>query len=348
MEERSMTIRPYGVTRNGEAVEEITLQNGAMEAKIITLGATITALRVPDESRTDVVLGYSCLAGYEENEGYLGALVGRYANRIAQSEATIDGQVYRLTANEGRNQLHGGPVGFSHRVFRAQQTGKAQVTLEYTSPDGENGFPGTLRLTAIYTLLADGLRLRYRATCDRATFCNITNHSYFNLNGGGSVLRHRLLLNADSFTPVDAERIPLGQLLPVAGTPFDFTKEKELGRDIGADNEQLRIGGGYDHNFVLRPAEGLRPAAVLTGERSGIRMRVLTTKPGVQLYSANFLNTAHCTKSGLPYEKHAAVCLETQYFPDSPHHPQWGGALLRPGRTYDHTTELRFDMCRSL
>lgn len=335
---------PFGATREGTPVDKYILTCGKMEAEVITFGGAVTALRAPDQEGrlVDVVLGYDSVAGYERNGGYVGALVGRYANRIAGASCLIDGERVDLEANEGPKQLHGGPRGFSHRVLSGEITGDSQVTFTYTAADGEGGFPGTLALKATYTLTENALRLRYQAESDKATYCNITNHSYFNLNGGGDAMGHRLWLAAHRYTPVWEDSIPLCMAEDVAGTPFDFTIEKAVGRDIGADCVQLKNVGGYDHNFVLDPAQGLRLAARLTGERSGIVMETWTEKPGVQLYAANFLETDGQTKTGVPYGRRQAVCLETQFFPDSPNHPEWGDILLRPGKRYDYTTEYRF------
>ena len=334
---------PFGAT-GGRPVDKYILTCGALEAEIITFGAAVAALRVPDQAGrpVDVVLGYRTLAGYERNGGYLGALVGRYANRIAGASCLIDGERVALEANEGTKQLHGGARGFSYRVFDGEITGDSQLTLTYTAADGEGGYPGTLTLRATYTLTDRALRLRYEAVSDRTTYCNITNHSYFNLNGGGDAMGHRLWLAAHRYTPVWEDSIPLCMAEDVAGTPFDFTAEKAVGRDIGVDCAQLRYTGGYDHNFVLDPGQGLRLAARLTGEKSGVVMETWTEKPGVQLYAANFLHTDGQTKTGAPYGPRQAVCLETQFFPDSPNHPEWGDILLRPGRRYDYTTEYRF------
>ena len=340
----SVVRRPFGTTRGGQAVELLTLRCGAMEAEILTFGATVRALRVPDKSGSavDVVLGYNSVAGYEKNDGYLGALVGRYANRIANARYEIDGKPVLLDANEGKKQLHGGSVGFSHRVFEAEVAGESSVKLRYTAADGEGGHPGQLTLCATYTLTENALILRYEAESDKPTYCNITNHSYFNLNGHGDILSHRLHIAASRFTPVDADSIPVAMAVPAANTAFDFTTEKPVGRDLFADEEQLRLTHGYDHNFVLDAPQGLRYAARLTGEESGIVMETWTEKPGVQLYCGNFLDTNADTKTGTPYGKHDALCLETQFFPDSPNHGEWGDILLRPGQHYDYTTEYRF------
>ncbi len=340
----SVTRKPFGTTCDGRAVELLTLRCGALEAEIITFGAAVRALRVPDKNgaAVDVVLGYDSVAGYEKNGGYLGALVGRYANRIADASCVIDGERIPLVANEGKKQLHGGSAGFSHQVFEAEIVGESAVVLRYTAADGEGGHPGTLALKATYTLTEHSLVLRYEAESDKATYCNITNHSYFNLDGEGDVLNHTLRIDADCFTPVDADSIPVAMAMNVAGTAFDFREEKKVGRDLFNDEEQLHFTSGYDHNYVLRAAQGLRRAARLAGEKSGIVMETWTEKPGVQFYCGNFLKTDASAKGGKPYEKRQALCLETQFFPDSPNHPEWGDILLRPGKRYDYTTEYRF------
>ena len=335
---------PFGVTRGGQAVEKFILRCGWLEAEVLTYGAALRVLRAPDRNGepVDVVLGYDNVAGYESGGCYIGAVVGRYANRIAGAGCVIDGRRVPLEANEGTKQLHGGPRGFSHRVFEGRKAGENAVALTYTAADGEGGFPGTLALQVTYTLSERAIAIRYEATCDKATYCNITNHSYFNLNGGGDVMGHRLWLSARRYTPVGPDSIPTAMSRPVAGTPFDFTAEKTLGRDVNADDQQLRNVGGYDHNFVLDAAQGLRRAARLTGDRSGIAIETWTEKPGLQLYTANALDGPVCGKRGVPHRPRQAVCLETQFFPDSPNHPEWGDVLLRPGRRYDYTTEYRF------
>ncbi|MDE7221614.1 MAG: galactose mutarotase [Oscillospiraceae bacterium] len=338
-----MQKQPFGSTRDGRNVDMLTLRRGAMEAEIITYGAALRALRVPDKSgnSVDVALGYDDVRGYEDNGGYLGAVVGRYANRIAGASCLIDGERVPLVANEGAKQLHGGPEGFSTQVFSLEEAGEDFAVLTYVSPDGQGGFPGTLTLRVTYALTGQGLSIRYEAAGDKATHCNITNHAYFNLNGSGDILGHRLWLAAGRFTPVDGDSIPVDMARSVEGTPFDFTAEKPVGRDIGQGDEQLHNVGGYDHNYVLDPGQGLRLAARLTGEASGIVMETWTEKPGIQFYSGNFLKT-NAAKGGGVYVPRQGLCLETQFFPDSPNHPEWGDILLRPGRRYDFTTEYRF------
>ena len=339
----SVNQEPFGTTRDGQAVEKFILRCGSLEAEVLTYGATLRSLRIPDRNLdpVDVVLGFDSLEGYENGASYIGATVGRYANRISGAKCLIDGLPVPLEANEGVKQLHGGPQGFHSRVFAAAPAGPSAVTLSYRSPDGEAGFPGTLELQVTYALTSRALSLRYQAVCDKTTYCNIPNHSYFNLNGGGDAMGHRLWLAASRYTPVGLDSIPIAVSRPVAGSPFDFTAEKALGRDLNADDQQLRNVGGYDHNFVLDPAQGLRRAARLTGDRSGIVMECWTEKPGIQLYTANAL-TPQQGKGGVTWRPRQAVCLETQFFPDSPNHPEWGDILLRPERRYDYTTEYRF------
>lgn len=340
----SVERRPFGVCSNGRKVDLFTLRCGALEAEVLTYGGIVRSLRVPDKngSTVDTVLGYDSVAGYENNDGYVGALVGRYANRIQNAHCVIDGETVILTPNEGSKQLHGGPAGFSFQIFDGQIVGENAVCLSYTAVDGEGGFPGNLTLHATYTLTETSLILRYEAESDKTTYCNITNHSYFNLNGSGDILAHTLWLNASRYTPIDSKSIPTAMATGVAGTAFDFTVPKPIGTDIVSNEAQLKLAKGYDHNFLLNAGQGLRLAARLEGDRSGIVMETWTEKPGVQIYTANFLNTNNQTKSGIPYGNHEAVCLETQFFPDSPNHPEWGDILLRPGHRYDYTTEYRF------
>ncbi len=335
---------PFGTTREGIPVEKLVLNNGRLETEILTYGGILAALRVPDRSGVpvDVVLGYETVAGYENNSGYVGAIVGRYANRIGRSRITVDGTVYELTANEGENMLHGGPEGFNTQVFTVEDQGDDYAVLSYTESDGKNGFPGTLSLTVTYRLLNSGISLRYHAVSDRPTVCNITNHSYFNLNGAGTAMHHRLWLDAEAFTPVYPDKIPVRLADPVQGTPMDFSREKEVGRDIDADFAQLKDARGYDHNYVLNREDGLRLAARLTGDLTGIVMECWTQKPCLQLYTANYLATDATAKGGIPYRGRQAVCLETQFPPDSPNHSEWGDTILRPGSEYDYTTEFRF------
>ena len=336
----------FGVTRTGEEVRRLRLDSGVISCEIITFGAAIRTLTVPGRAGpVDVVLGYDTLGEYETAGGFFGAVVGRYANRIAGAACLIDGARVPLTANEGPKQLHGGPEGFSTQVFGVADAGEDFAVLTYASPDGQGGFPGNLTLRVTYALTDRGLSLRYEAASDKATYCNITNHAYFNLNGSGDILGHRLWLASGQFTPVGPDSIPLAMARSAAGTPFDFTAEKPVGRDIGADDEQLRNVGGYDHNFAVDGQAGtLRPAARASSARSGVVMEVETTNPGIQLYTANFIEEGRPGKGGAVYGPRHAFCLETQHFPDSPNQPSFPSAVLKAGEKYDQTTIFRFSL----
>ena len=339
--------RPFGATRNGEMVELLTLDNGTLSCEILTFGATLRALTVPDRQGrpVDVVLGYDRLSDYETRDGYLGAVVGRYANRIAGGRFSLNGQTYALAVNNGPNHLHGGIVGYSHRVWTVEAlTGeKAVLTLE--SPDGEEGYPGALSLRVTYALEGGALSLRYEALAHGDTVCSLTNHSYFNLAGQGSgpVLDQLLTLNAACYTPADETSIPCGVLEPVAGTPMDFRTPTPIGARIEDDFAQLRLGHGYDHNYVVDGTPGvLRPAALALCPETGIAMETQTTLPGMQLYTANFLTEGWPGKGGASYGPRHGFCLETQFFPDSPNQPAFPTAVLRSGERYDHTTRFVF------
>ena len=345
-----VTRAAFGNLPDGTAVESITLRNAhGVEVRAITYGAIIVSLRVPDRAGRfdDVVLGHDELAGYLAQPAYFGAVVGRYGNRIAKGRFTLDGKTYTLATNNGPNHLHGGVRGFDKVVWKADPptAGAASVTLRYTSPDGEEGYPGTLAARVTYTLSdRDELTFEYSATTDKATPVNLTQHSYFNLGAPGSdILGHELTLEADRFTPVDATLIPTGQLAPVSGTPFDFRKPTAIGARIAQDDEQLRRGGGYDHNFVLsRAGEGLRRAGLLADPGTGRTMEILTTEPGVQFYSGNFLDGTIKGKGGVVYKHRSGLCLETQHFPDSPNQPSFPSTILRPGKEYHSKTMLVF------
>ncbi len=339
--------RPFGSLPDGTPVECFTLRHPAgLEASILDYGGIVSALCFRGQ---DVVLGFEQLGPYLERHPYFGCIVGRYANRIAGAAFRLDGVEYRLFANDGLNHLHGGRTGFDRKKWRAEVRESPAgpcLHLHYRSPDGEEGYPGTLDCMVTYALTPHpGLRIHYRCTTDRPTVVNLTNHSYFNLADGGasSVLEHRLLLEAEVFTPVNEHLIPTGELRPVAGTPFDFSQPHPLGERIDQPDEQLARGHGYDHNFVVRGAPGtLRRAATLADPRSGRRMEVWTTAPGVQLYTANHLKGDLRGKGGVAYERRCAVCLETQLFPDSPNQPAFPSPVLRPGELWQSTTEYRF------
>ena len=338
-------------TVEGRRVDVYTLTNRrGSEARVITYGATVVSLRVPDRRGrlADVVLGFDDLRGYLEQTFYVGSVIGRYANRIAGGRFTLDGREYRLATNNGPNHLHGGIKGFDKVVWAARPLrarGGAAVELTYLSKDGEEGYPGNLRARVVYTLTdADELRVDYTATTDRATVVNLTQHSYFNLKGEGQgdILDHRLKIFASRFTPSDSTAIPTGELRPVRGTPFDFTREAAVGARIEQPDEQLKFGSGYDHNFVVDGRPGrLRKAAEVYERTSGRRMEVWTTEPGMQLYTGNFLAVGR-GKGGKPYPRRTGFCLETQHYPDSPNKPQFPSTVLRPGRTYRTTTAYRF------
>lgn len=348
-----MTQSPFGVTPDGQQVSLYTFSNpSGMEARVIDYGGIIVSLRVPDSAGQldDVVLGFDSLEGYVAEHPYFGALIGRYGNRIANGSFTIDGETYQLPINNGPNSLHGGNRGFDKVVWRAEpfenERGRG-IILRYTSPDGEEGYPGTLEARVTYTLTDDNeLVFDYHATTDRATPVNLTQHSYFNLagNGAGTILDHEIEINASRFTPVDSDLIPVGELRPVSGTPFDFSAPAAIGSRIDADDEQLRFAGGYDHNFVIDRGEedSLVLAARVQETTSGRVMEVLTTEPGVQFYTGNFLDGSLSGKGGAVYEQRTGFCLETQHFPDSPNQPEFPSTILRPGEEYRSSTVFRF------
>lgn len=349
---------PFGAARDGTAVDLYLLRNAAgMEVEIATYGAIVVALRVPDRDGNieDVVLGYPSLDGYlVNNSPFFGAMVGRYANRIASGELVLDGVSYALPRNDGANHLHGGPGGFHARVWSASARsapGLAAVELSRTSPDGEEGYPGNLTVALTFSLgEANELAIDCEARTDRTTVCNVAHHGYFDLEAGaaGDVLGHLFTVNAQRFTPVDRGFIPTGELRPVAGTPMDFTRPTPLGARIDASYEQLGLGpGGYDHNYVLdRESQGLELAARVVGPRRGRVLEVLTTEPGMQLYAGNFLDGSITGKGGRVYGRRTGFCLETQHFPDSPHHPKFPSTALRPGETYRTRTVYRFGVER--
>jgi aldose 1-epimerase len=352
--EASVTVssEPFGRLPDGTAVDLFTLRNETgIEVRAINYGGIILSLRTPDRDGQlgDVVLGYDALAGYLEETPYFGAIVGRYGNRIAGGRFTIDGTTYALARNDGSNHLHGGIVGFDKVVWSAapfEAGDSAGVIFLYRSDDGDEGYPGTLDVTVTYTLTADdALVFDYRATTDAATPVNLTQHTYFNLAGDGSgdVLDHVLTIEADRYTAVDGALIPTGAIAPVDGTPLDFTTPMAIGARIDADHEQLRLAGGYDHNFVLnRDGPGLVHAVHVVAPSTGRTLDVHTTEPGVQFYSGNFLDGSITGKAGHVYHRRYGFCLETQHFPDSPNRPAFPSTILRPGEEYRSTTVLRF------
>ena len=334
----------FGALPDGTAVDLYTLANAnGLSAKVATYGAIITELHVPDRQGAlgDIVLGFDNLGQYLKGHPFFGATVGRVANRIAKGRFTLDGQTCALATNNGPNHLHGGLKGFDKKVWQAEPQTGAAVKFNYTSPDGEEGYPGTLAVVVTMTLTdANELRLDYTATTDKPTPVNLTNHSYFNLAGEGSALEHEMMLAADYYTPSDSTLIPTGEIKLVKDTPMDFTTP----RPIGSSFAQLQNKPvGYDHNYVLNSGgKDLALAARVSEPRSGRVMEVHTTQPGVQFYTANFLNGSLTGKRGVVYGQHSAFCLETQHFPDSVNQPQFPSVILRPGQTYRHTTVHKF------
>ena len=341
----------FGKTRDGVAVSLYTLTNkNGVEARITNYGGIVVGLKTPDRAGAlaDIVLGFDSVEGYQTNPGpFFGALIGRYANRIGHARFSLNGVEYKIDKNDGENTLHGGARGFDKRVWTAQEVAGGGLELTYLSRDGEEGFPGNLKATVTYHLTdANELRIDYAATTDKPTVVNLTNHSYFNLKGAGSgdILGHQLTLHADRFTPVDAGLIPTGELRAVAGTPFDFRKPEAIGSRIEQDDEQLRLGHGYDHNWVLnRGADaGLFLAARVEEPSSGRVLEVLTRQPGIQFYTGNFLDGTILGKGGAVYGRRSGFCLETQHFPDSPNKPRFPSTELKPGQTFASTTVFRF------
>ncbi len=342
---------PFGTTTDGQAAHLYTLKNkNGVEARISNYGGIIVSLKVPDRNGqlADVVHGYDDLAGYLKETPYFGSLIGRYGNRIAKGHFTLDGTTYTLATNNYPNALHGGLKGFDKVVWGAKPGGTAaEPTLELThvSKDGDQGYPGTLQVTAKYTLTADNaIRLDYTATTsDKPTVVNLTQHSYFNLAGTGDILNHEVQIFADKFTPVDATLIPTGELRPVAGTPFDFTQPHKIGERINANDEQIKFGGGYDHNWVLnKPMGKLDVIARVTEPTTGRVLEVLSTEPGLQFYTGNFLDGKIVGKGGKSYAFRSAFCMEPQHFPDSPNQPKFPSVVLKPGQTYHNTIVYKF------
>lgn len=344
-----VSVRPFGTLPDGRRVEAITLANaGGLSATILTFGATLQAMLVPDAAgqMADVVLGHAELAPYLDQPQYFGSTVGRYANRIAGGRFRLDGREYQVPPNDGRNALHGGPQGFDQANWQTVDVGDAHVTLSHTSPDGDQGFPGRLDVTATYRLADDNsLSIDYEARCDAPTIVNITNHAYWNLSGegSGSAMAHRLLIAADHYLPVDAGAIPTGEVRAVAGTAFDFCTPTPIEQRLrDAREAQLRLGRGYDHNWLLRPGSGCRLAARLEDPASGRWLAVHSDQPGLQFYSGNFLDSRSSGKSGRLYRMGDAVALEPQRFPDTPNQPAFGSARLDPGDVYRHRIRLAF------
>lgn len=349
-----ITRAPFGTTPDSKHVELFTLTNAdGMQVQAINYGAAITSIKVRDRRGElgDVALGFDSLDAYLNNPHYLGVLIGRYANRIAQARFTLDGRTYPLAANLGADSIHGGVQGFDKAVWSAEafeRAGEVGLVLTHTSPEGDEGFPGNLAVRATYTLNdANELILDYHATTDRPTVVNLTQHTYFNLagEGSGAVLDHELTIHADRYTPVNANRIPTGELASVAGTPFDFRTQTAIGARMGADHPQLRFGKGYDHNYVInRQDDELALAARVEEPVSGRVMEVRTTEPGMQLYVGNHLDGKALGKAGKPYGEYSGLCLETQRFPDTPNQPAFPSATLRPGEAYTSRTVYAFSV----
>jgi len=342
----------FGKTSDGQVVDIYTLTNkNGLEAKVTNFGGIITSLKVPDRhgKLEDVVLGFDNLDGYLKGHPYFGALIGRYGNRIAKGRFTLNGVEYKLAVNNGENHLHGGIKGFDKVVWNAKPLkvpNSAALQLTYLSKDGEEGYPGNLSVRVVYTLSnANELKIEYWASTDKDTVVNLTSHSYFNFagQGNGDILNHQLLINARRFTPTDAGSIPTGQLENVKGTPFDFTSSFLIGARINDDDQQLKFGKGYDHNFVVNGLIGtLRQAAVVYEPNSGRLMEIWTTEPGIQFYSGNFLDGRLTGKEGKVYQQRYGFCLETQHFPDSPNKPSFPTTVLRKGDRYHTITIHKF------
>ena len=340
-----ITTHSFDRTEDGRAVTLYRMENragGVLE--LLDYGCTVRAILVPDRSGklTDVALGYDTIAEYEHNDGYLGAVIGRYGNRLGKAQFALNGKTYPVAKNDGENHLHGGNVGFDKHIWDGSVTDDGCVAFSRCSPDGEEGYPGALYVKVTYAWSDDNaLTISYSARADADTILNLTNHTYFNLGGGGSVLDEELTLHAWAFLENDAHCLPTGRILPVAGTPFDFREAKAIGRDIGANHVQLHNAGGYDHNFLVGEAGKRKEIATLYAPRTGIGMRVTTTMPGVQLYSANF-TSERTGKNGTRFGYRDAVCLETQFYPDSPAHGEFPSTALKKGEAYEHETGYGF------
>jgi aldose 1-epimerase len=343
----------YGITQEGQEVDRYTLSNAAgMQVEIITYGGIITSMKVPNAAGglNDVVLGYDSLSDYEKGSPYFGALIGRYGNRIADGSFTLDDQTYTLVQNDGKNHLHGGTKGFDKVVWSADskiEDNKAVLQLHYLSQDMEEGYPGNLHTEVVYTLTNDNmLEVAYKATTDKKTVVNLTQHAYFNLSGAKDILDHELRLQAPRYLPIDETLIPTGEIASVEGTPFDFTSFKTIGRDIETESIQLERGLGYDHCWVLdNPNKELQTAALLKEASSGIQMEVRTDQPAIQFYSGNFLDGTNPMKqSDLFYDYRSGLCLETQHFPNAPNEASFPSTELSPGEVYSTKTQFKFTL----
>lgn len=348
-----ITSEPWGTTKDGEHVELFTLENkNGLEAKITSYGGIIVSLKTPDKNGVmgDVVLGFDNLADYETRSPYFGAITGRYANRIANGKFTLDGKEYRLALNDGPNSLHGGHVGFDKQVWKVKKiyhSNEVGLELTRTSADGEEGYPGTLKCMVTYFLTNDDeLKIEYRATTDKATVVNLTNHTYFNLagEGSGTILDHQAMIHSKHFTPTDDSLIPTGELRPVADTPLDFTELHRIGDRIGLNYPPLKQAIGYDHNFILTDSAGMKCAAKVFEPKSGRALEMETTEPAMQFYTGNQMKRLTGCKHGHTYDFRSGFCLEAQHSPDSPNHPQFPSTVLRPGEIYTQTTIYKFSV----
>lgn len=341
-----MEKREFGVLPDGTPVYQYTLAGAGMECDIITYGGALRSLRVPGRNgqMVDILLGFDTLEDYRAQDKYMGALIGRYANRIGGASFTLGGVHYPLAKNNGKNHLHGGTVGFDKQVWKVEEAGDSWLTLTLTSPDGQEGYPGNLTVRVTYRLEEDGLSIDYWAKSDRDTLCSLTSHGYFNLSGhaSGPVLNHEVQIFADLYTPTDDGSIPTGELAAVEGTPMDLRRPVTIGAHIDDDHLQLKYAGGYDHNWAVRGEPGtLRPAARVSSPDTGIAMEVLTTQPGIQFYTGNFLDGCPAGKGGAAYGKRWGFCLEAQAYPDSPNQPGFPSAVLKAGEEYREKTVYR-------
>ena len=349
-----MNIKLFGKTKNDDAVLLFELHNkNGMRVGVMNYGATVVKIMVPDKNGKiqDIALGYDYFDDYLNDPVYFGCIVGRYGNRIAKGRFSLNGKEFKLATNNGENHLHGGKEGFNKKLWEVIESESViieSITFAYNSPDGEEGYPGNMRLEVTYIVTEDNeLRIDYRATTDKLTVLNPTNHTYFNLTGSfdKSVLNHKLQMDAGKFTPTDAGSIPTGEIADVAGTPMDFQKEKALGEDIKKDFDQLKYADGYDHNFVFNNFDGqIKKRATLSDPDSGRVMEMFTDQPGVQLYTGNFLEGTKNGKGEITYKKHTGVCLETQHFPDSPNKENFPSVILKPDEEYRQTTIYKFSV----
>lgn len=332
---------------DGTVTEQYTLHNGEIKCEILTYGGTLKSLTLPDKNGkpVDVLLGFDSIDGYLEQSGFVGAQIGRYANRIGGSSFEIEGKSYPICTNDGNNHLHGGKCGFDKQVWQVKSACDTALELELFSPDGQEGYPGNLKANVLYTLTDNALRIDWMASCDKDTLCNLTSHAYFNLSGHnfGTVEDQYIQIFADCYTPTDSESITTGEIAAVENTPMDLRKPIKIGKYADSGFEQLKWAGGYDHNWCINGENGvLRPAATAKSEQTGIIMNTYTTQPGMQFYSGNYIHDFPKGKGGAEYVKRSGFCLETQSYPDSPHHSNFPSAVLKAGETYRHTTIYEF------